>query len=290
LAVNSVGYKRAAADYALIIIGLFFVAASIDLLYSPSQMVTGGVTGLAIIIQRVSANFGFAVPIWLTNTVFNLPLFIIGFRALGARMLWRSLFATAGLSVALFLLDFIRPLEADLFLTSIFGGVLGGVGSGLVFRSFATTGGSDLAASIMQKYMRQYPLSRILFVINSCVIALGMFVFGYERAMYAILSVFVSTKMIDGVMEGFSYSKAAFIISEKSEEIAAKINRELRRGVTGLSGRGMYTGDQKNVLMCVVPAKEIVRVVDFVRAIDNKAFVMMTDVREVLGQGFKTLS
>jgi len=283
-------YRRTITDYAMIIIGLFCTAASIDLLFSPNSMVTGGVTGLAIIIQHYTAGWGFSVPIWLTNAVFNLPLFAVGFRALGLRVLWRSLLATAGLSAALFLVNYIEPFSADYVLVSIFGGILSGLGSGLVFRSFATTGGSDLAASILHKSMRQFSVSRLLFVINSCVIALGLFVFGYERALYAIIAVFVSSRVIDGVMEGFSYSKAAFIVSEKADEIAEVINVKLNRGVTGLCGKGMYTGNPKNVLLCVVSSKEVVRVKDYVKAIDDKAFILMTDVREVLGEGFKTLS
>lgn len=280
-------------EYLIIIIGCIMMAIAIESFFNAYSLVTGGVTGLAIVIRDLSDRVGYPMPIWLTNILLNVPLFLLGLRTKGKDFLTRTLFATITLSVALYFAKYIPPIEAgeqDLILIAIFGGVISGLGLGLVFRCFATTGGTDLAASILHNYYRHVSVSRILFVMDSLVILVGLFVFGPTKAMYAIVAVFVSSKAIDMILEGMSFAKAAFIISNRSDEIAAALMSELSRGVTGLSGRGMYTRHDKNVLLCVVSVKEVVKVKELVRELDPNAFVIVADVREVLGEGFQSIA
>jgi len=161
------------------------------------------------------------------------------------------------------------------------------MGVGFVYRQLATTGGSVLIAALIHKVLKHVPTSRILMVLDWSVILLGFFVFGPERTMYAIIAIFVSTKSMEYVLEGLHFAKAAFIISEDSHRIASAITDQMDRGVTSLDGRGAYTGHEKNVLLCVVSKREIARLKEVVSNIDKKAFVIVADVREVLGEGFK---
>lgn len=280
-------------EYLVICVGCVMMAFAIECFFNTYSLVTGGVTGLAIVIGELAEKLGFPAPIWLTNIVLNVPLFLLGLKTKGKHFLARTLFATVTLSVALYFAKYIPPMQAgenELILISIFGGAISGFGLGLVFRCFATTGGTDLAASILHNYYKHISVSRLLFVMDSIVIVIGLFVFGPVRAMYAIVAVFISSKAIDVVLEGTSFAKAAFIISNRSEEIAAVLLSELSRGVTGLTGRGMYTRHEKNVLLCVVSVKEVVKVKELVHKLDESAFVIVADVREVLGEGFQSIA
>ena len=277
-------------EYLIIALGVTLLAVSITVFYEPSGLVTGGVSGIAIIVERKAPLwFGLDIPIWLTNTILNIPLFVMGTKLLGFKFLRKTLFATAFLSFALWLTAYIPPIKMDFLLAAVFGGVFSGAGLGLVFRCMATTGGSDLLASIVHKYNRHISMSKLMFVIDGIVILAGLFIFSPEQTMYAILAVFVSAKLIDAVLEGLSFSKAVFIISEQADAIAARILTEMNRGVTGLNGTGMYTKQEKNVLLCVVSAKEIAQIKDITGAVDARAFVIVADVKEVLGEGFQSI-
>jgi len=275
------------ADYVLIIVGTTLLAISINMFFDPLELVTGGVTGLAIIIKAVTLGLvDGGIPIYLTNLAINIPLFLLAVLIKGKNFGARSFFATLYLSFALYYTSGFGAVTQDLFLGSVFGGVVGGIGLGLVFLAFSTTGGTDLAASIVQHFIKHFTIAQIMMALDSTIILLGVFTFGAEKAMYAIISVFISVKFIDGILEGFHFSKAAFIISDRTEYIAEKIMNTLDRGVTGLSGRGKYTNESKEVLLCVVSKREIVKLKEIVRDIDLNAFVIVADVREVVGEGF----
>lgn len=283
--------KNTFAEYIFIMLGVLLLAFSIRNFLEPNQLVTGGATGLGIIGQNLAEKyFGFTYPLWLSNLVINTPLFIIAAKVLGVRFVKRTIFATVFLSVALYLVEFIPPLnmEQDLLLAAVFGGALSGTGIGIVFSNSSTTGGSDIAATLIHHYKKHISVSKIMFVIDTIVILIGIFVFGINKAMYAIIYVFISSRIVNAILEGLSFSKVAFIISDKSEEIGKELLSVLERGVTSLSGKGMYTGQAKNVVMCVVSTKEIVTLKTLVSEIDKKAFVIVSDVREVLGEGFRS--
>ena len=273
--------------YIMIIIGITITAIGINVFYSPYQLVTGGVTGFAIVLEYVSKNtIGFGIPLWLTNLVVNIPLFIVGVKLKGRSFAGKSIFAAMFFSVALWYTSYIPPVKSDLLIASVFGGALVGVGIGLVLRTSASTGGTDLLATIIKHYFRRVQISNIMLGIDSVIIAIGLFVFGVEKAMYALISVFIVSKVINSVLEGINYSKAVHIISTKAEEVSIELMKELNRGVTGLNGIGMYTGEDKRILFVIVSKNQIVTLQKIVTSIDDKAFITITDVREVVGRGF----
>ncbi|MCL2376052.1 MAG: YitT family protein [Defluviitaleaceae bacterium] len=288
--MSTKNHKQIALQYLQIALGTTVLALGVYLFFMPHNLVVGGVSGLGIIILYYSeTHLPFIIPVWLTNLAINIPLAVIALLVMGKKFLAKTIFAFSTFSFALFLLEeYINiALEIDFFLAAIIGGAICGVGVGLVYRQLATTGGSVLIAALLHKVLKHIPTSRILMALDWSVILLGFFVFGPERTMYAIIAIFVSTKAMEYVLEGLHFAKAAFIISEDSHKIASAITEQMDRGVTSLDGRGAYTGHEKNVLLCVVSKREIARLKEVVSNIDKKAFVIVADVREVLGEGFK---
>lgn len=274
-------------DYLWIILGTTLLALSINVFFEPLEMVTGGVTGVSIVIKSVTSDmFNGGVPLWLTNLVINIPLFVLALLIKGKNFSGRSLFSTVFLSIALFYTQWFTPITHDILLGSVFGGVLAGIGLGLVFSSFATTGGTDLAASLIQHFFKHISVARIMMMLDAGIVLLGVLIFGTEQALYAIISIFITTKVIDAILDGLHFSKLAFIISEHHELITKRIFEVLDRGVTGLHGEGLYTNEEKKVIFCVVSKRQIVTLKEIVKNSDPKAFIIVTDVREVLGEGF----
>lgn len=274
-------------EYLYIILGTTLLAIAINVFFARQGLVTGGVTGLAIIVQELTKGvWDGGIPLWITNIAINIPLFLIAISLKGKMFGTKTLFSTLYLSLSLYLTQGIVSLTQDFLLSSIFGGVLGGIGIGLVFAGFATTGGTDLAASILHLYFAHVSVGTLMFIIDAVIIGIGFFVFGPEKTMYAIIAVYITAKMMDGILEGIHFSKAAFIISENSTAIATALMNTLDRGVTALSGRGMYTQQSKDVLLCVVSKKQIAKLKDIVKEVDENAFVIVADVREVVGEGF----
>jgi uncharacterized membrane-anchored protein YitT (DUF2179 family) len=287
-------------DYIWIIIGSLITAAAINVFLVPYKIAPGGVSGIATVIYYLS---GSRFPVGMTMLVLNIPLFIMGLKYIGKRFAFRTLFSTIFLSVAIdttepltrmFVQSYLVVLERnpstpDLLLYSIFGGVLMGVGLGIVFRSGATTGGSDLAARIVNHFHRNFTMGQILLLIDTAAIIFAAVAFNsFLLALYAVISLYISSKVIDAVLEGVNFAKSVFIISDKSEEIASRILKEVDRGITALKGKGMYTGLDKQVLLCVLHRGQLPVLKEIVKEVDDKAFVILTDIREVFGEGFKT--
>lgn len=275
-------------EYIMIIIGTGILAFGIACFYDPIGLVTGGFTGLAIVIKNVTGMlFEGGIPLWFTNLALNIPVFILAYFLKGPKFIGKSFFGAIILSVWLYIIPVIDMSSGDYLLAAIFGGAFSGCGIGLVLRTGATTGGTDMVSALVQLKIRHYSIVQILQVIDGIVIMLGLMVFGMRPTMYAIIAILVTTKVSDTVLEGFNYSKAAYIITNKHELVAKRIMTELDRGVTGLHAKGMYTGDEKCVLYCIVTQKEIVALKDMVNEIDSNAFVIVSEVREVLGEGFQ---
>ena len=274
-------------DFFMIVIGTTLLAISINLFFDPLELVTGGVTGIAIVLKSVTLDFvDGGIPIYLTNLVVNIPLFVIAILIKGRNFGAKSLFSTIYLSFALYYTSFMTGVTGDMLLGSVFGGVVGGIGLGLVFAANATTGGTDLLASIIQHFIKHISVARIMFLLDALIVVVGLYIFGAEKTMYAIISIYLSAQVIDAILEGIHFSKAAFIISSKNEQISAEIMKQLDRGVTGLEGKGKYSKESKEVLLCVVSKRQIVLLKEIVRDIDKAAFVIVADVREVVGEGF----
>ncbi|MBQ6844993.1 MAG: YitT family protein [Agathobacter sp.] len=275
-------------EYLMIVIGTGVLAFGIACFYDPIGLVTGGFTGLAIVIKSVTgAFFEGGVPLWVTNLVLNVPMFILAYFLKGPKFIGKSFFGAIMLSVWLAIIPQMNFAGDDMLLSAIFGGVFSGAGMGLVFRTGTTTGGTDLVSALIQLKIRHVSIVQILQIIDAMVILLGMFVFGVQPTMYAIIAIVVTTNISDMVLEGTNYSKAAYIITNEYEQVANRIMKELDRGVTGLHAKGMYTSEEKCMLYCIVSQKEIVVLKDIVNEIDPKAFVIVSEVREVLGEGFQ---
>lgn len=265
-----------------IALGGAVAASGLVLFLIPNKIAAGGVGGLATVIYHLAG-----LPAGMTMLALNIPLFILGAREMGIVFILKTFYGTLAYSVAIDLLSLVlKPITADPLLASIYGGVLVGVGLAIVLRAGGSTGGTDLAARILHRYS-SLTIGQALMLIDTFVIVIAGIVFNLELALYGLLSLYVTTKLLDAIQEGFGYAKAAIIISEHSEAIAQRIFKELDRGVTGFNGRGLYTGNYKETLFCVVHRNEITRLKSLVASVDPAAFVVLTDVREVLGEGFR---
>lgn len=273
--------KHPVVEYGIILLGTLLIGIAIKNIYDPVNLVTGGASGIAIIVKEI-----FGVPLWLTNTILNVPLFITAYYMMGWQFMKRTLFATAMLSVILYLLPERAIIGDDLFLSAIFGGIITGIGTGLVFMVNCTTGGTDMLAALIQKKLPHYTTAQIMQVLDGLTVLAGASVFGIRAALYAIVSIFCLGKVTDGIIEGLKFSKQAYIISDHYQEIAQAVLERMGRGVTSLDAVGMYSGQKKQVLFCVVSRKEIVVLRQIVAEFDADAFLIVSDAREVFGEGF----
>lgn len=281
-------YKRSKVwDYVMLIVGTGMLATAIQCIYDPIGLVTGGFTGLAIIVKSLTSQlFAGGIPLWLTNIALNVPVFLIALKVKGKRFIGRTLVGTFLLSAWLYVIPPIDLTQGDYILAAVFGGVIGGTGMGLILLSKATTGGTDMVATIIHHYVRHYSVVQIMQILDALVVLCGFYLFGIRAALYAIVTIFITTKVSDALMEGFKFAKVAYIISDKHELVAKCILEDLDRGLTGLKAKGMYSGEDKCMLYCVVSQKEIVQLKEIVAEIDPDAFVIVSDAREVLGKGF----
>lgn len=264
-----------------VVIGTAIIAASYIIFLVPNKLAAGGISGLGIILFHL-----YRFPVGLTVLLGNIPLFLLAWKYLGWKFVANGLAGTLLLPVMLEVFDFIPSLTADLLLASVFGGIGVGLGLGIVFRFQGSTGGTALVAQLFHHFLGLTSGYSMIGADLAIIIAAG-FVFGPEAALFALLSLFVSSKVIDFVQEGFSLSKAALIISHKKrDEITQKILDELGRGATFLDGHGAYSGDKKGIIFCVVPQSQVTRLKNIVREVDPAAFVIVSNVGEVLGEGF----
>lgn len=267
--------------------GVFLMAFTTNVMYEPANMVTGGFSGLGIIIKKLTAENGAAgVPIWVTTTALNIPLFLAALRMTGWKHLKKSLLSSVLFSVFLSLIPKIDILGGDMLLTSVFGGALMGVSRGLLFSVGATTGGADLTAALIHRRVKYYTVAEVVQAVDGMIILFGIWAFGIKMALYAVIAIAIATKISDWMLEGIKISKMSYIISDKNDEIAAKIINDLGRGVTRIRALGGYSGEKREMLMCVTSKKEIVKLKEAASSVDKGAFVIVSDVREVFGKGF----
>jgi len=274
-------------EYLLLTIGTFSSAFGLVFFLKPHTIAPGGVTGLAIVIQKV-----FGIPMDITNLVINLPMFIIGVFVLGKKFGVKAVYGT--LSISLFMRLIMMVLGEninvvnDILLSSLYGGVFVGLGIGLVFRAGGSTGGTDLAGSILNKYFPDVSKAKFMMIFDLFVVlTAGAVNKSLEISLYSALTLYIIVKIADFIVEGLNYAKAFYIISEHSQMIGEEINKKIHRGVTVLNGRGMYTGNNRDVLLCVIDRSQITKLKKIVYEIDEKAFVIVNTVHEVLGEGFK---
>ncbi len=273
------------STYALLTIGAAMLALANDIFLIPNNVFAGGATGLAIVINSLTG-----IPVGVLVLLVNVPLLLAGILWLGG---WRFLARTTyTVLVYSLLLDFLRPftqsVTTDPLLYTLYGGLLGGAGVGLVFRAQGTTGGDDIGAQLLYRF-RGIPVNTGLVLINAAILVLVGFRFGADKALYALISAFASSQAVNFVLEGFRPTRLVYIISSNPDAIANRIQTLLGRGVTFLEGRGAYSGRGYSVILTAVRQQELSTVTNTVREIDPNAFVIISEAREVMGQGFRPL-
>ena len=264
------------------IVGSAIMAIGVSLFLLPNQLSTGGFSGLATITY-----YFFDVPMGLATIILNLPLFIIATYKLGLKFIGKSIIGTISLSVFIDLFDKINPITTDRFLACIYGGIIVGLGTAIVLKMEASTGGTDLISNIAKAYKPTIKMGNVITFIDAGIVALNALAFEkIEIGLYSAIAIFLLGKVLDIVFEGVNFTKLVIIISDKSEEIAEKI-KELERGATGIFGKGMYTQNEKLVLICATPRRDVGKVRSIAQEIDKDSFIIISNAREVYGKGFK---
>lgn len=273
--------------YLLLTAGTFFMAVGINVIYEPLSMVTGGFSGIGILVKKLTQTARWSgIPVGMTTLLLNIPLFIWGYSQKGKAFVKKTVYAASCFSFFLLIIPTFDIVKQDYLMAALVGGLLNGTGIGLVFSQGASTGGSDLLSVLTAKILPELSASERLILIDTLIVAAGVFIFGLEIGLYAVVAVFVTGKVSDAILDGLKFAKIAYIISDHPEEISEHILRKLGRGLTGLEGQGMYSEKHKMVLMCVVSKKEAVLLKDIVKNADNEAFLILSEAKEVLGEGF----
>ncbi|QFT89380.1 hypothetical protein FIU87_12045 [Bacillus sp. THAF10] len=250
-----------------------------------NNLAEGGFTGITLLLY-----FMFNIDPSYSNLILNIPIFFIGWKLLGRNTFIYTLIGTFSLSLFLWLFQrtplMFPPLTDDMTLAALFAGVFIGIGLGIIFRYGGTTGGVDIIARLAHKYVG-WSMGKTMFLFDAVVIILSLIMYlSYQEAMYTLVAVFIAARVIDFMQEGAYAAKGATIISNKHEEISAKVHQEMDRGVTILKGVGSFSKMERNVLYCVVAKNEIVKLKNVITSVDPHAFVAVSDVHDVLGEGF----
>lgn len=278
-------FSRVAGDYTWIFLGSVLYSLSFDWFYVPNQIGFGGLTALGMILNHLSP----AIPIGTVVLVLNIPIFILGWRFLGGHTLVSSLFAMTATSILVDLIAAVYTFQPmDPMLAAVFGGVSLGAALGMIFSKGATTGGTDLIARLLKIPFAWLPVGKLLLVVDlAMLLAVSIAFRSMESAMYGIISLYISTLVMDGVLYGMDRSKVAYIVTARPREVAAEIDRQMDRGATFLHGEGSFSGEEKLVLMCAFKQKQIVPLKALVHDQDPEAFLIVCDAHEVLGEGFR---
>ena len=281
--------KKWIINYFLIVVGSFILAAGFVLFITPYKIVPGGVYGISIVLHYL-----FNTPVGMVALAFDIPLTIIGIKVLGPRFGIKTVVGFVLTAVFTDLLTYLHGYEpliqGDTLLSAVFGGVFIGLGVGLIFKSKATSGGSDIIAMIIAKYTK-LPVGQLMILVDSTIVLFGLIVFqDWKIPFYSLIVIFITGKVIDLILEGINYDKVLFIISDKTEEIREKIITDLGRGGTLIDAKGMFQKKDKTIIFTVVNRREVAILQEFIHSVDNKAFVTVINANEILEEGFKSLN
>ncbi len=290
--------KKWFIDYSFILIGSFILAAGFVYFITPHKIVPGGVYGISIVVHYLTKGvFSFwpdGIPVGLFALTIDIPLIIAGIKVLGPRFGVKTITGSVLTAIFTDLITWLRPdgntpLVDDVLLSCVFGGVLLGFGLGLIFKSRATSGGSDIIAMIIAKYTH-LQLGKLMIYVDSVIVLLALVAFkDWHIPLYSWVVIYIAGRAIDLTIEGADYNKALLIISNKHEEIKHKLLIDLERGGTYLRGEGMFTGEKKQIIYTVVSRREVAILEEFISNIDQDAFITVMDAREILGEGFQNL-
>jgi len=276
-------------NYSMILAGAFIMASGFVLFITPYKIVPGGVYGISIVLHYL-----LGTPVGMMALAFDIPLTLIGIKILGPRFGIKTVVGFLATAIFMDTITYFYGSEplvvGDALLSSIFGGLFIGVGLGLIFKAKATSGGSDIVAMIIGKYTKM-PIGQLIIIVDSIIVLVGLIAFDdWKIPLYSLIVIFITGKVVDVILEGMSYDKVLFIISDKSQEIRDKIVVDLNRGGTFLNGKGMYKKDEKSIIFTVVSRREMSMLREFVNQIDPNAFVTAINSNEILGNGFKSLN
>lgn len=275
--------KRVIIEILGTIIGSFIMAIGVSLFLLPNQLSSGGVAGIATITYYL-----FNIPMGTMMILINVPLFLISIFKIGKYFFVKSMIGTVTLSIFIDFLDKFKALTEDRFLACVYGGIILGIGTAILLKVNSSTAGSDLVSYVAKKYKPTVQAGNIIVIIDIVIVTLNMIFFReIEIGLYSAIAIYLMGKIIDILFEGIDFTKLMIIVSDKSEEISKDIEEKIERGVTGLYGKGMYTNTKKLVLMCVAPRREVARIKMLARKIDPRSFIIITNSREVVGQGFE---
>lgn len=275
--------KKIIIEFLGTIVGSAVMAFGVSSFLLPNQLSSGGFSGVATITYYL-----LNIPMGLMIMILNVPLFILAGYKIGREFFIKSLIGTVSLSVFIDIFDRYPAVTTDRFLACIYGGAIIGIGTAIILRVGASTGGTELIANIIKVYNHYISMSSYLAVIDIIIIALNVIFFKHiEIGLYSAIAIYLYGQMIDIIFEGVYYTKLMFIISDRNEEIAKEITTDVKRGVTGLYGKGMFKEKDKLVLICAASRGDISKIKDIAKKIDGKCFIIIANAREVLGKGFK---
>lgn len=281
--MEKINVKKTIIDVLGTIIGSAIMAFGISSFLLPNQLSSGGVSGIATITY-----YFLKIPMGTMILLLNVPLFIFSAFKIGKEFFIKSIIGTISLSIFVDIFDKYPPITTDRFLACIYGGVIIGIGTAIILKVGSSTGGTDLIANIIKKYKSYISISKYLMIIDMVIIILNILFFRtIEIGLYSVIAIYLYGQMVDIIFEGIYYTKLLFIISDKNEEIAEAIENDVKRGVTGLYGKGMYKKKDKLVLICAASRGDISKIKNVAKNIDDKCFIVVANAREVLGKGFK---
>ncbi len=275
--------ERYGREIVYILLGASFMAFGTSMFLLPNQLSSGGFAGIATILYYL-----LEIPMGVTISILNVPLCIFTFYKLGRASFVRTIIGSFSYSFFLDIFDRWLPLTEDRFLACIYGGILVGLGTAFVLKGRGTTGGTELIANLIKEYRPKVKTSHMIVIIDVIIVLANILLLReFEIGLYSAIAIYLMGKIIDIVFEGTNFTKLLFIISDKNEEIAKAVGYLLKRGTTGLLGKGMYTKDRKLVLLCAAGRRDFLRVRQIAQEIDPKAFIIISNAREVYGKGFK---
>ena len=278
--------KNFYVDILVIIIGSFISSLGVNLFLSNAKLLSGGVTGIALILQYL-----WEVPSGITVFLLNIPLFFVSYKYLNKRFTIYTAIGMLSFSTALMIT---KPLSTlvqvdDMLLYCIYGGVLSGIGSGLIFYRNGSTGGTDIITMVIRKKYSNFDIGQVGFAFNLIIVTVSIFIFGLPRALYTLISMFITSTILDKVLNGFTSKKLLLILTEKEDDIINYVIKDMNRGITALMAEGGYTRDKKRLLYVAVTTSQMISLKTKILRVDPKALITIIDVSEVKGKGFVTL-
>lgn len=284
--------KNILMDYFMINLGSIITAAGISMFLVPAKIASGGVSGVSIIVNYLT---GF--PVGMVMLAINIPIFLAGLKIFGKAYGFKTFFGTVMLSVYVDLIGFMIPgvkelidfeKGANYLLAPVYGGLLIGMGIGLIMKFGGSTGGTDIIAQILHKYTK-ISVGNAMMAVDFLVLSSAALIFGFEKALYALIALYTMGVVINKILEGVSHSKMVYIISDSYEEIKKIVLHDLGRGGSGITAEGLYTNSERKMIMTVVGNKDIRMLTELIKEVDKKAFVIISEVYEVLGEGFSPM-